>query len=187
MDDVAERVIVLVGMRGSGKSAVGAALARRLGVPFVDLDERVLAREGYPSVAAMWAEAGQEAFREAETRALQEELGASTPKVLALGGGTLTAPGAGEALKGARRVGVAFAVYLRCPAEVLRVRLAATLASDANRPSVTGANPVEELDDLLRAREPAYRAASDAEINAAQGAPDDVADAVVRALRERGD
>lgn len=177
-------VIVLSGMRGSGKSVVGRCVARTLARPFVDLDDEVLRREGHESVAAMWEAVGQPAFRAAEVRALRAALEPDAPRVLALGGGTLTAPGAIETLTAARESGAAFAVYLRCSPETLRRRLAQTLARDANRPSVTGADPLEELSDLLRAREPAYRASCDAEIDAEGGSPEDVALLVLRALRD---
>lgn len=180
-------VIVLAGMRGSGKTAVGRCVARTLTRPFLDLDDEVLRREGHESVAAMWDALGQPAFRAAETRALRAVLDSDArgkPGVVALGGGTLTAPGAMETLAAARARGAVFAVYLRCSAQTLRARLARTVAHDANRPSVTGADPIQELSDLLRAREASYRASCDAEIDAESGSPEDVALLVVRALRD---
>jgi shikimate kinase len=82
------RAIVLVGFMGAGKSSVGAALSRRLGWPFEDLDERIQAQEKR-SIEQIFRQSGEAAFRQLEhatLRSLVRELGAS-PKVVALGGG----------------------------------------------------------------------------------------------------
>jgi len=82
------RAIVLVGFMGAGKSSVGAALSRRLGWPFEDLDERIQAQEKR-SIEQIFQQSGEAAFRQLEhatLRSLVGELGTS-PKVVALGGG----------------------------------------------------------------------------------------------------
>jgi shikimate kinase len=76
--------ILLAGSSGAGKSALAAALAERLGLPAVDLDERIAAREGR-SIPALFSGIGEAGFRVAEARALEPELG--RPAVVALGGG----------------------------------------------------------------------------------------------------
>lgn len=80
--------LVLAGFMGTGKSTVGRLLAARLGVPFVDLDQRVESRQGR-SVSEIFAREGEGAFRAAETRALEEALALPERSVIALGGGTL--------------------------------------------------------------------------------------------------
>jgi shikimate kinase len=82
------KAVVLVGFMGAGKSTVGAALGRRLGWPFEDLDERIQARE-QRSIEQIFRKSGEAVFRQLEHAALLsavEELGNSA-KVLALGGG----------------------------------------------------------------------------------------------------
>jgi shikimate kinase len=82
------RAVVLVGFMGAGKSSVGAALSRRLGWPFEDLDERIQAQEKR-SIEEIFRQSGETAFRQLEhttLRSLVRELGAS-PKIVALGGG----------------------------------------------------------------------------------------------------
>lgn len=187
MESIASRSILLVGMRGSGKSTVGASVARTLGVGFVDLDAEALAREGFESVRALWDAKGQGAFREAEVRALVALLDERERGVIALGGGTPTAPGALDVIEDARRSGRVIVVYLRCSLATLESRLRESLARDANRPSVTGADPVRELGDLLRAREPVYRAIADVEVDANAGTVEDVARRVMGAITPRGD
>jgi len=82
------RAVVLVGFMGAGKSSVGAALSRRLGWPFEDLDERIQARE-QRSIEQIFRQSGEAVFRQLEhevLRSLVGELGAST-RIVALGGG----------------------------------------------------------------------------------------------------
>ncbi len=82
------RAVVLVGFMGAGKSSVGAALGRRLGWPFEDLDERIQARE-QRSIEQIFRLSGEPAFRQLEHAALNSliaELDASA-KVVAVGGG----------------------------------------------------------------------------------------------------
>ncbi len=177
--------VLLTGMRGSGKSSVGAAVARALGAEYIDLDQEVLTREGFESVRAMWDAKGQPAFRDAEVRALGALLDEPLRRVIALGGGTPTAPGAADLIRSARRAGIAVVVYLRCPLATLEARLRASLAADANRPSVTGADPVGELAELLRVRDPMYRAIADVEIDGDQGSVEDVARRVIEAITPR--
>ena len=80
----------LVGFMGAGKTSVGHALSLRLGWPFEDLDDRIEAQEGR-SIAEIFRDSGEEAFRHAETAALREVLAAagSAPRILALGGGAI--------------------------------------------------------------------------------------------------
>ena len=80
--------MVLVGFMGAGKSTVGAALSRKLGWPFEDLDERIQARE-QRSIEQIFQQSGEAVFRHLEHEALRslvDEAGPS-PKVVALGGG----------------------------------------------------------------------------------------------------
>lgn len=81
--------LVLLGGSGAGKSTLGLALAQRLGLPFHDLDAVIETREGRP-IGAIFAEAGEAAFRALETRILPALL--ATPAVVALGGGAWEAP-----------------------------------------------------------------------------------------------
>jgi shikimate kinase len=84
------RAIILVGFMGAGKSSVGAALSRRLGWPFEDLDQRIQTREKR-SIEEIFRQSGEAVFRQVEhaaLRSLVEELGASTStRIVALGGG----------------------------------------------------------------------------------------------------
>lgn len=81
--------VVLTGFMGAGKTTVGRALARLLGVAFVDLDNAVAEAEGRAPRELIDAE-GEDYFREAETRALRRVLEGGAARVIATGGGAWT-------------------------------------------------------------------------------------------------
>lgn len=79
--------IVLIGFMGSGKSAIGRNVARRLGFQFIDTDQLIIERVGMP-IPQIFAERGEEAFRELETSAI-DSLGHLSRCVIATGGGAV--------------------------------------------------------------------------------------------------
>ena len=80
--------IVLIGMPGCGKSTVGKIVARQTGKQFVDADEKIVELAGKP-IPMIFAEDGEEVFRDWETKALSE-LGKQSGLVIATGGGCVT-------------------------------------------------------------------------------------------------
>ena len=136
--------MVLVGLPGSGKSTVGAALAESLGRPFVDLDQRIVASQGL-SVAGIWEENGEPAFRRLEQAAMTEAL-QGPDAVIAPGGGWAAIPGE---LSRAREL--AFIIYMRVRGETAARRLGGSAA----RP-VFGENPLRTLKELMTRREAYY-------------------------------
>ncbi len=154
-----DRGIVLIGLRASGKTTVGGLLGARLGLPFVDLDERTTAVLHCESVREAFSLHGERVFRQAEVSALRGVL-LEGVGVLALGGGTAMVPAARELLRG-------FAdglcvVYLRASAACLRERLASGGVGD--RPSLTGRGVLEEIEEVFAARDAIYREIADAVI-----------------------
>jgi shikimate kinase len=145
--------IVLIGLRGSGKSTIGRSLAVRLGREFVDLDALTPIEMREPDVTTAFAHQGEAAFRRAERHCLARALNARG-QVIALGGGTPTAPGVAELIAQARTRGEVATVYLRASAPTLRDRLKA--ADNSHRPSLTGRDLLEEVDELLAKRDPLY-------------------------------
>ncbi len=118
------RAVFLIGFMGAGKTTVGQALARRLKWHFVDLDERIEARAGR-SIARIFAESGEEAFRQAETAALRDLLGklqVEKPAVIALGGGAPARKENAELLAACGEL----LVFLDAPFEIVDARCRAT-------------------------------------------------------------
>lgn len=146
--------IVLMGLRGSGKSTLGRRLAESLGRAFVDLDDRTAAALGCDTPGAALRERGEPAFRAAEAEALRDALDEGAI-VLALGGGTPTAPGAAGLLRGRCADGRAAVLYLCASAGTLAERLA--MAGGPDRPALVGGDPITEIGTLMAQRDPVYR------------------------------
>jgi shikimate kinase len=110
------RTVFLVGFMGAGKTSVGRALSRRLGLPFEDLDDRIQLREG-KTIEQIFRESGEAEFRRAETAALREllaELGSSR-RVVGLGGGAFVQPDNAALIEDAK----VHSVFLDAPVEEL--------------------------------------------------------------------
>ena len=136
--------VYLVGFMGAGKSTVGRALAERLGVPFVDLDEAFESLSGM-TIRRAFEEHGEAWFREREAELLRGTE-ALPEAVVALGGGTFTFPENRSVVKRSGR-----SVFLDVPFEVVAARLG-TKAAD--RPLFRS---LEEARALYDARLPSYR------------------------------
>lgn len=138
--------IVLVGMPGAGKSAIGRRLAARLGRPFRDADQEIEAAAGQPitEIFARWGEAG---FRDGERRVIARLL-AEGPVVIATGGGAFADP----ATRALIRASGALTVWLRCRLPTLLRRV----AGRDHRPMFIGQDAEAVLRRLMAARHPFY-------------------------------
>ena len=148
---------LLIGPRGCGKTVIGRRLAAARGLGFVDLDDRVLARFLESSVREIWAAHGEPAWRAAEIELLREALGRDD-QVLALGGGTPIIDHARRLIQIEQQAGRASVIYLKCNVRELARRLR---HAPGDRPSLTGADPAEEIADVLAQREPEYESLAD--------------------------
>src|SRR6476620_823823 len=90
-DEPVRPVIALLGLRGAGKTTVGRRLARRLRVPFVELDRRI-ERAADLSLSELFSLHGEDYYRRLERDALNEVLGEHRGLVIATGGGIVTSP-----------------------------------------------------------------------------------------------
>lgn len=150
--------IVLLGYRGSGKTTIGKQLANELWKDFVDLDDATRKRFDNQTIADIWAEHGEAAFRQAEAAAAAELL-AKDDLVIALGGGTLTTDAGKAAVQSADN---ATRIYLSCSADKLAQRIAGDTTTATERPSLTGdADPAAEVETVLAQRDPVYREVAD--------------------------
>lgn len=158
----AQSIVLLIGLRGSGKSTLARLLADHVQAGFVDLDVWSAQRLGEHNAGAAIQKHGIEAFRTAETEALGEVLGASGPMVVALGGGTPTAPGAADLINTRKDAGTVRVLYLRGSAKTLRDRLAG--ADNQHRPPLVGDDVIDEVGELLTQRDGLYTELADAVI-----------------------
>lgn len=141
----------LVGMPGCGKSTVGRQLARRLDLPFVDMDQRLEQQLGC-SIRSYFEQHGEAAFRDHEAALLAELAAKPGAMVLSTGGGVVLRPDNRVAL----RQGFSHVMYLRASADDIFKRL----RHDRTRPLLQVADPLERLRELYRARDPLYREAA---------------------------
>ena len=160
-------IVYLVGMPGSGKSTVGPELARRLGVPFVELDAEIERAAG-ASVAEIFDREGEARFRELEAAALTE-VASHDPSVVSCGGGVVLEPANRVLLRATGEV-----VFLSVPLDVLRSRVEPA----ADRPLIRASG---DLERLAGEREPLYREFAAHVVDAA-GPVDEVAAAIEREL-----
>ncbi len=146
--------VVLVGLPGSGKSAVGRRLAHRHGATFVDLDATIEKAAGRP-IPEIFAEAGEAAFRALERRAVEDlgppDTGPEIRTVVATGGGAVVEPRNRWALYRHR-----VPIWLDVRPEVLAQRLR---RSPNVRPLIVGRDPMGAIRELGRDRERFYTAA----------------------------
>ncbi|GBD85696.1 shikimate kinase 1 [bacterium BMS3Abin02] len=106
----------LIGMMGSGKSTIGAEVAERLSIEFVDMD--TLYEERWGSIASQWASVGESGFRDREARLVAEVATRPIAAVVATGGGTVTSATAVELMRTSGTV-----VWLKAATDTLAARL----------------------------------------------------------------
>lgn len=163
--------IVLIGFMGAGKSAAGLRLAQKTGLPRFDTDEIVSARFGL-SIPEIFAEFGEEKFRDAETEAIQQ-FSRETPAIIVTGGGIVLRPVNVELLRALGTV-----VSLDADEETLLQRI----SRRASRPLLQTENPRATLMELLRVREPFYRIAADVRLDTSRLTHDEVAAAILKRI-----
>jgi shikimate kinase len=164
--------IFLVGFMGAGKSSIGAALAGRLGLRFVDLDDEISRRLGVP-IPEIFASRGEAAFRAAESDELAR-CAALDDVVVATGGGAFCNQANREVIRRAGGV----SVFLDLPWVVLEERLA---RDNSDRPMYDDAARAKQL---FEERLPHYGRAL-VQVSLVGGEdPDEVAGRVVEALQE---
>ena len=171
-----KKTVVMVGMMGAGKTAVGTALARVLAVDFLDSDEEIV-RAADRSIAEIFDRDGEAFFRARESEVLGRLL-RGTPCVLATGGGAFLAEANRRLI---HEVGIA--VWLRADLDLLwhRVRHKNT------RPLLRTANPRDTLAALYQARVPLYQMADLVVESAADLSVDAMAQRVAASLLQRPD
>ena len=144
-------LLFLVGYMGCGKSTLGRRLARRLGVPFLDTDTLIEAREG-ASISDLFRYEGEAHFREVERAVLEEAIAGNESAVVSTGGGLPVWRDNMERMNAAGRT-----IYLRRSAENIAGRLSPY--GRRKRPRLQGLNDEELVAFMTRdmaERDPFY-------------------------------
>jgi len=142
-----ERNIVITGFMGTGKTAMGRIVARRLGRRFVDTDEEIERRAGR-ATAEIFAAEGESAFRKMET-ALCQELSEEKGLVIATGGGALVDP-----VNRKRMMDSGIVICLTATVDEILCRV----SGEQSRPLLSAVDPRAAIEEILKARADAYAA-----------------------------
>lgn len=145
------RNIILIGFMGAGKTAVGNRLSKKLGYEYIDTDQYIEEKEGM-TISNIFAERGEEYFRNLETSVIKELMLRKTPTIFSTGGGMPLRRENAELLK---ELGVV--VYLKAMADTIYARV----KGDTKRPLLQCEDPRQKIIDLLEIRNPKYEAACD--------------------------
>ena len=166
--------IALIGLRGAGKSTLGAMLADRLEVPFLELD-RLIEQESGVSLSAIFDLYGQSGFRRLERRCLDQVIERHPRFVLATGGSLVSEPATFE-----RLLTMCFTVWLKATPEEHMQRV---IAQGDMRPMADNRESMSDLKRILEVREPLYRKA-DVTIDTSAVSLEEAVDLLDRTIRE---
>lgn len=169
-DRLGARSIVLVGMPGCGKSAIGRRLAPRFDLPFVDADEEIEIAAG-KTISEIFADHGEAYFRDGERRVIARLL-ASGPQILATGGGALMHE---ETRANIRKTGIS--VWVKADLSVLVRRV----SKRTDRPLFEGRDTETVMTELMQVRYPLF-AAADIMVESRDVPHDVIVDEIIAAL-----
>ncbi len=161
-------IVSLIGYRATGKTTVARLLSEALGCPWVDSD-REIERQAGKSIAEIFAEDGELAFRNFEERIIAE-LCMKKELILATGGGAIMRENTRRILKESGPV-----LWLTASAETILERMNGDSTTKTSRPSLTNLSALDEIRRLLEYREPMYRECATMEITTELCSPEEIA------------
>jgi len=167
------RSVVLIGLMGAGKTAVGRRLANRLDLPFIDADSEIEEAAG-ASISEIFAEHGEAYFRQGERKVIARLL-ENGPQVLATGGGAYMNPDTRANIKAH-----GLSVWLKADIKVLMKRV----GRRDNRPLLAAGDPEEVMKKLMEERYPIY-AEADVTVESRDVPHDVIVGAVIDALADK--
>ena len=167
------RSIVLIGLMGAGKTAVGRRLANRLDLPFIDADTEIEVAAG-ASISEIFAEHGEAYFRQGERKVIARLL-ENGPQVLATGGGAYMNPDTRANIKAH-----GLSVWLKADIKVLMKRV----GRRDNRPLLVAGDPEKVMKKLMVERDPIY-AEADVTVESRDVPHDVIVGAVIDALADK--
>jgi shikimate kinase len=167
------RSVVLIGLMGAGKTAVGRRLANRLDLPFIDADSEIEVAAG-ASISEIFAEHGEAYFRQGERKVITRLL-ENGPQVLATGGGAYMNPDTRANIKAH-----GLSVWLKADIKVLMKRV----GRRDNRPLLAAGDPEKMMKRLMEERYPIY-AEADVTVESRDVPHDVIVGAVIDALADK--
>ena len=170
--------IVLIGYRCSGKTTVGKLLAWDLKREFLDTDRFIEGKTGFP-IHSYVSQMGWRDFRTVEKEVVSH-VASRDDLVIATGGGVVIDR---ENVRNLKKNG--WVVWLDTGVQVIRERMKKAQKSGEFRPTLSGADPLKEIERILRERMPVYELTSDYRVNTNRKNPEEVEQAIMRALSQR--
>ncbi len=170
--DQRSRNLILVGFMGTGKTTIGKDAAKSLGFRFVDTDA-VISRKAGKSISDIFAEDGEEAFRQLETEILEECAGKSD-QVISTGGGIVTQEKNHPILRQA-----GYVIWLKASPEIIFDRV----KRNKNRPLLQVDDPLKTIHGMLAERSDHYEAVQDLGINTDKLTLDEILFGIVESAR----
>jgi shikimate kinase len=167
--------IFLIGYRCTGKTSVGNALSKKLGLTFIDADRRLVEKEG-KSIAGIVAELGWGYFRLREKEILKS-ICTLDGRVIATGGGVVLDPDNVAAMKSCGRL-----IWLQAAPETIRKRMRKDDQTTQQRPALTSRGAENEIESTLKFRTPYYREAMDFSIDTDGRPVGDVCEMILKRL-----
>ena len=172
--------VVLIGLRGAGKTTVGRAIAARLGTSFVDTDTLIAEQAGL-SIAEIFAAEGEAGFRRRERETIAAIV-KGAPGVVSVGGGAVLDA------DNVKRLGeLGKIVWLTAPPNVLWERVSSDSSTADTRPALTDRSGVKELEHLSRRRAGGYAVAADLAVDTAGKSPETVAGEILAWMCRQAD
>jgi shikimate kinase len=171
--------IVLIGYRCTGKTSVGLALSKRLGKALVDADDYIEVK-AKTSISDMVAIEGWDFFRAKEREAIRE-LSSLDDHIIAPGGGAVLDA---ENVENLKRNGVV--VLLEATTQTILERMRSDEKTEQQRPSLTGKDLYEEIEEVLEYRKPFYRTAMDFCVDTTSKSVEQILDEIVQKLEKYG-
>jgi shikimate kinase len=168
--------LALVGYRGTGKSTVGRLLSESMNRRFVDVDLEIETRSGR-SIAVIFAESGEAAFRDWEQRTLVELFTQYPEAVVATGGGSVIREHNRRRMRAFGRI-----IWLTAHADELARRLEADVRSKRIRPALTSRGLIEEIAHVLKERAPIYESLADLVVETNGKSPEEVAFSILESI-----
>lgn len=168
--------IVLIGYRGTGKSMIGAILAKRLGMRCIAMDEEIVNKAGM-SIPEIVEQFGWPGFRDRES-AVARDLASGDTIIIDTGGGVIERPENIEVLQKN-----ACMIWMKASVATIVARI----QGGAERPALTaGKTFTEEVAEVLERRSPKYRSAARYEIDTDDLTPEQIADTIIDIVRTSG-
>lgn len=164
--------IILIGFRGTGKSAVGELLANRLERDFIDSDKYIESSTG-KTIKRIFKEEGEEGFRKIEADAIAR-LSKMDNKIISAGGGAILRK---DNVKNLKSNG--FLILLVATPEIIHNRITKDKKTTQQRPSLTDKTPLDEIKHLLEQRENSYKNAADYTINTSHVSCEDIVNEII--------